>query len=450
MTAIEKVRLNREDFVTWLGRALSGAQTLPRYSSSTVEKPTDVTLIAPKNDTSASPIVCIPQAQMHDLFAFVSTYTKVRPFTAFFRVLPLEHIPYFESSGEPVRANLALSKCVAGAAMAEAWIASARESERPKNVFPLLLASLSAALGQAVLAGYNQDIGDWIAHEWVELRRQPSDPFRSQDIDGTSLAWKIISSAIASTKTFPASVSALLGKDAEVILDFLSEALAAGAIKQSMLSLLTFPSAGIDLEGLLAASREDRINRFNEAILDFKRRGDRGIRSEFVAGLMLAIAGSGSFDLLRSAREFDGWLDGATTWFGVCAALFEEGNLLTYGNSAGRRLVRDIMVREDPFSPPRADINASEYRFLSFGEALQAPTHAPNSLDVELVPGVLSRVSFASAENSDKRRDQAAMVLRRLDEASYLIDRARHGVLNLDSADQLDSQYKPSRKSRPR
>jgi hypothetical protein len=450
MTAIERVRLNREDFVTWLGKALSGAHALPRSSSSTAEKPTDVILVAPRNQMDAWPIVCIPQAQMHDLFAFVSTYTKVRPFTAFFRVLPLEYASFFESAGEPVRPNLSLAKCVAGAAMAEAWIASARESERPKNVYPLLLASLSSALGQAVLAAYEQDLGDWIAREWVELRKQPSDPFRTQDIDGTTLAWKIMGSAIRSTKTPLASAKALAGKDAELVLSFLTDAIASGTIKPAMLRVLTNLSSGINLETLLAASREDRINRFNEAISEFKRRSDRGLRSEFVAGLMLAIAGNGSFDLLRSAREFDGWLDGATTWFGICAALFEESNLLTYGNSAGRRLVRDIMVRGSPFDPPRADINSCEYRFLSFGEAVQATSHAPNSLDVELAPGVLSRISSAPTENSDQRRDQAEMLLRSLDEASYLVDRARQAALGLTDGERQGSLYKPSRKTRPR
>lgn len=450
MTAIERVRLNREDFVTWLGKALSGENALPRSSSLTFEKPTDVTLVAPDNEMDASPIICIPKSQMHDLFAFVSTYTQVRPFTAFFRVLPLEYAPAFERAYKPARPNLTVAKCVAGAAMAEAWIASARESERPKNVFPLLLASLSSALGQAVLAGYGHDLGDWIASEWVELRKQPSDPFRTQDIEGTTLAWNIMTSAIGSAKAPVKSVGTPKGKDTELILGFLSDAVRAGTIKPAMLRVLALLSTGVDLEALLAASREDRINRFNETISDFKRRSDRGLKSEFVAGLMLAIAGNGSFDLLRSAREFDGWLDGATTWFGICAALFEESNLLTYGNSAGRLLVRDITVWESPFDPPHADINSSEYRFLLFGEGVQATSHAPNSLDVEIVPGVLSRVSAAPAQSSDQRRDDTDMLLRSLDEAGYLIDRARHAALGLTDGERQGSLYKPSRRGRPR
>lgn len=444
MTSIKRVRLNREDFVSWLGNALSGAVTMPQTSNSRTEKPTDVTLVAPNGDVKASPVICIPQAQMHDLFAFVSTYTNVRPFTAFFRVLPLELISVLECGDAVIENKLTIAKCVAGAAMAEAWIASARDSDRPKNAFPLLLASLSSVLGQAVLGGYNQDVSDWIVREWVELRMQPSDPFPAQDINGTSVAWKMMGSAVGSSNR------ASEKEDDILIIRFLSHAIAAGAIQPAALRIVAPLSSGADFETLIEASREERINRFNNVISDLQRRRDRGLRAEFVAGLMLAIAGNGSFDLLRSAREFDGWLDGATTWFGICASLFDEGNLLAYGNSAGRRMVRDILVRRHPFEPPQADINSSEYRFLSFGKALQSTTHAPNSLDIELLPGVLSRVSALVPQDNTRRREDAEMLLRTLDEVGLLMDRARLVALGLADGDRQRAQSKPPRRGRPR
>lgn len=113
-------------------------------------------------------------------------------------------------------------------------------------------------------------------------------------------------------------------------------------------------------------------------------------------------------------------------------------------------MVRDITVREHPFEPPRADINSSEYRFLSFGEALQSATHAPNSLDVEILPSVVSRVSATTPQDSGRTRDEAEMLLKSLDEAGYLIDRARHVALGLVNGDRYATQYKPPRRGRPR
>ncbi|GAA0325523.1 hypothetical protein GCM10009087_39810 [Sphingomonas oligophenolica] len=441
MIAMETVRLNREDFVSWLAKALSGVPVKANAGRSGGEKPGDVTLAWARDKADAWPVLSVRQSQIHDFYAFVSTYTKVRPFTAFFRVLPFELISVLQPRDSLID-GIAGAKCVAGAAMAEAWVASDREADRPKNVLPLLLSSLSASLGKTVLAGYDEAAFDWVLKEWAELRRQPGDTLRTQDIEGASKPWRILLTASANPRHTRTD-------DNGLIADFLATALARGSIQPDMLRSLDPLAGQVDLMGLLAASREERINRFNEMVADLKRRSDRGLRSEFVAGLMLAIAGNGSFELLRSAREFDGWLDGAVTWFGICAALFEESNVLTYGNSAGRRLVRDFARVDNPFTPPRADINSSELRFMTNGEAFQLATHAPNCLDVELLPNVLSRVSEAAPEDFT-RRDETELLLRNLDEAGYLIDRARQLASGYVRGERQRSLFKPTRSRQSR
>jgi len=443
MIETERVRLDREDFVRWLGPALSGDMLRPAKASSGAEKSSDVLLVFAGDTPDAVPIICVPQAQMQDLYAFVSTYTKVRPFSAFFRILPLERISVVERPRGICASGAILAKCVAGAAMAEAWVASARESERSKNVLPVLLASLSASLGQATFAQYDEATFEWVLNEWIELRKRQDDLFRTQKVEGASAAWRIMLSAALSSGGEPS-------RDSAEIAEFLSLAIERGSIRSDMLGGLAALTRGVDLVALMAASREERINRFNEVMQDFRRRSDRGVHSEFVGGLMLAIAGNGSFELLRSARGFDGWLDGAVTWFGICAALFDESNVLTYGNAAGRRMVRDILRRDAPFASPTADINSSEYRFFAPGEAFELAAHASNSLDVELLPNVISRVTLAAPKYEDRRHDEVEMLVRSLDEAGYLIDRARHLALGYADGDRQGTLYKPSRKGRPR
>lgn len=443
MIETERVRLNREDFVRWLGAALSGDMLRPPKASLGAEKSSDAFLIFAEDAPNAVPIICVPQAQMQDLYAFLSTYTKVRPFSAFFRILPLERVSALKQAQGVSANDTVLAKCVAGAAMAEAWIASARESERSKNVLPVLLASLSASLGQATLAQYDEATFDWVLNEWIELRKRQDDLFRTQEVEGASAAWRIMLSAALSPSARPSG-------DSAEIADFLSLAIARGSIRPEMLGGLASLSRGVDLVTLIAASREERINRFNEVMQDLRRRSDRSVRSEFVGGLMLAIAGNGSFELLRSAREFDGWLDGAVTWFGICAALFDESNVLTYGNAAGRRMVRDILRRDAPFGSPTADINSTEYRFFPPGEAFEFAAHASNSLDVELLPNVISRVTMAAPQYDDRRRDEVEVLVRSLEEASYLVDRARHLAVGYADGDRQGTLYKPSRRGRPR
>jgi hypothetical protein len=112
-------------------------------------------------------------------------------------------------------------------------------------------------------------------------------------------------------------------------------------------------------------------------------------------------------------------------------------------------MVRNLITRENPFQPPHADMNSREYRFLTLTDALQSSTHAPNAIDVELLPSVMSRVSAASYQDGDTRRDDVEMILRTLDEAGYLIDRARQMAIGFGDGERQGSLYKSGRR-RPR
>lgn len=426
MSAVETTRLNREDFVSWLATSLSDRVVRPLRDSAGLEKPTDVVLAWADDAAAERPVICLPQSRMKDLLAFVFTYTDLRPFSAFFHVLPIDLISILQSKACNDTRRPALARCVTGAAMSEAWITSARTAGRPKNVFQLLTSSLSAALGQVVLAGYGEAALKWTLQEWIELRTAPGDILRQHSVEETIAPWRLLLPAGGEAPQPPSL-------EDDLIASFLSEALLRGSIQPEMLQLLAPLAKSLDLPALLASSREERINRFNDVIADLKLRGARGTGAEFLAGLMLAIAGNGSFELLRSAREFDGWLDGAVTWFGFCAALFEESNILSYATSSGRRLVRDISLIKDPFTPPIADIASTELKFLFDKDAISLiATHSPNSFKVEILPNVVSSVNDVVPDDAIRRRNRSEMLLQSLEEASYSIDRARQIALGPD------------------
>lgn len=442
MSSVETLRLNREDFVGWLAVAFSDGSVWPTQGSAGPERPTDVTLARAQGDSAGWPAVCVPQAQIQDLLAFVFTYTKARPFSAFFHVIPLDLVSVLRPTRTQWANRSMVARCAAGAAMAETWMASARNADRPRNVFPLLLSSLAATLGQVALAGYDEPALDWTVREWIDLRRPSGDIFRQQSVEGATAPWRIILSP-------PGSATTRRSPDDELVASFMSEALGRGSVRPEMLRRLAPLAGPVDLAALLVSSREERINRFNEVLSDLKGRGEGGVGAEFLAGLMLAIAGNGSFDLLRSAREFDGWLDGAVTWFGICAALFQESNILTYAASAGRRLVRDISRTHEPSAPPCADLASCEFRFLVGNDALaQIATSSSQSYDVEILPNVVNRVTYAAPEPDRRRHNQTGMLLQSLDEASYLIDRARRLTLGSDEDGEPAASTKPPRRGR--
>lgn len=447
MTAVTARRLSREEFVKWMASAIAGSPTLPRGTESHGRKPNEVTLVWPDLKSDARPIVCVAERQLQEFFAFVSTYsTAVRPFTAYFRVMPLELIEILENLHRERGGQIQIAKMIAGASIADVWMAAARQAERPSNVLPLLQSSLSLALGQTVLEGYGDAAFQWVLQEWMMARVNQGGATDGRSIESIGVAWRQV--GLATTKALSRRSIQEYGGP---IAPFIRDAVEAQTIRPEMLrSLSEIAGPELDLEKLLVAPREERINRFNATLADLKGRGEIHFRSEFLAGLMLAIAGNGSFEMIRSAREFAGWLDGAATWFGICASLFEESNVLAYANSAGRRVVRDLLRRDDPFDLPRADIASTELRFIGGAKAeiVQLGAYAPNSIEVEILPNVVTRI--LANQNSDSAGDveQREFLLRTLDEVAYLTSRARRMVMDRDGAERQGDLYKSRRPTR--
>ncbi|PZV39651.1 hypothetical protein [Mesorhizobium kowhaii] len=448
MTVMKTRRLSREEFVNWIAEAADGLPTLPRDIALRGSRPNDVTLVWPEHQSDARPVICVAESQLQDLFAFVSTYsTNLRPYTAYFRVIPLELIDILDNGAREHRNETRLARMIAGASIAEAWLAAARQSGRPSNVVPLLQSSLSSALGQVVLAGYNDLAFDWVQREWIETRAGLGDNMSDQNCEGISLAWRLVLAAMTTLS------QAFLDRSGKLIATFIADAVEAKSVRPSMLrSLSVIAGPELDLVKLLAAPREERISRFNATIADFKSSGARGLQAEFLAGLMLAIAGNGSFDMIRSAREFDGWLDGAATWFGICAALFDESNVLAYANSAGRRVVRDLLRRDDPFGLPSRDIASTEFRFLETNKSdvFQLGAYGPGSVEVEILPNVATRILSRDSGQSGRSAEEREMLLRTMDEMSHLAERARRILQGPERAERQGDPYKPKRPNRYR
>ncbi|WP_421362410.1 hypothetical protein [Agrobacterium rosae] len=420
MTTIAIRALNREQFVHWMSSALSGAPVQPRDGLSSSAKNAEVVLAWPEGLVDARPVVCVARGKFQDFFAFVSTYlTNVQPYTAYFRVIPLELLGNLEHDRAAFPKNFKVAKIMAGASIAEAWLAAASTGERPSSVLPVVRSTLSSVLGQCVIAGYDPMAFDWAVDEWLAMRSMQRESTVGSAIEASSNAWRHIHAAVSSNTS---------GKLQGGIVDFLSVALDVGTINgEALRHAARVTNSAVDLRSMLVASREERVGRFNTLLADLKNRSRLGIEDEFLAGLMLAIVGNGSFEMLRSAREFQGWLDGAATWFGVCAALFEESNLLGYANSVGRRMVRDVLREPDKFGVVSADIASIELRFIASSKADLSglAVGGAGSLDVEILPNVVSRLALQENGQELQRAEDYQIMSSALDEIARLTDRAR-------------------------
>lgn len=432
MTDLATVHLTREEFVDWMAAASDGAPTLPSRVSGSASGEGSVTLTWRFNEPDARPIVCVPKRELKDFFAFVSTYIPtLRPYSAFFRVMPIELLPALGGRKRLApKHELKLARAVTGAGIAEAYMRATRSSKRTKGLLPLLQASLSSVLGQTVLAGYQNVSMDWVASEWSAIHVRSDEERHDADfIKDALVAWRLVSQAVEES---PGSSGDQIE---QTIVRFIAAALREGGVRADLLrSLSSIAGPEGDLAQVLASSREERIGTFNSVLVALKRNSELGLRSQFAAGLLLAVAGNGSFEMLRSARELDSGLRGAVTWFGICAALFEESNVLNYADCSGRRLARDLLHGHNPFDLSSADIGSAEYQFIDHDRTALAHigAHGVGFIDVEILPGVITRVPLESDDKSILRPDDTEKLIRSLQEIGYIAERAQRMLTDPD------------------
>ena len=434
----------------WMATASDGAPTLPSRVSGLANGEGSVTLTWRSNAADARPIVCVPRRELNDFFAFVSTYiTTFRPYSAFFRVIPIELLPALGGRKHlaPKR-ELKLARAVTGASLAEAYMRANRGSKRIKSLLPLLQSSLSSVLGQTVLARYQNASVDWVASEWSAIHVRSGEERHGADFSKEAVvAWRLVSQAMEEP---PGSGG---DQTEETIVRFIAAAFREGGVRADLLrSLSSIAGPEGNLAQVLASSREERIETFNSVLGELKRSSEHGLRNQFAAGLLLAVAGNGSFEMLRSARELDSGLRGALTWFGICAALFEESNVLSYADCAGRRLARDLLHGLDPFDLSSADIGSAEYKFIDHDRTALARVgaHGAGFIDVEILPGVITRVPLESDDKSIRRPDDTEKLIRSLQEIGYIAERAQSMLTDLEPGPRQRDLYPTQPRNRTR
>ncbi len=367
---------------------------------------------------------------MTEFFAFTATYVATyRPFSAFHRVIPLElaeelanRRPLDTAKMEP------FAKLVAGGVLAEHFL---RRRSRGESAFGSTLtaakATLSATLGSAVIAGYEPIVLAWIADQWSSLNRAETAAYGQDTTTETSAIWSLLFSAIRN-ETNPSDYHG--NPSARAVSAFLRAATETGVTAGVLRDLRPEVRSDIDPEQMLIASREDRIRSFNRFVATMGERASDGLEEPFMAGLLLAIVGNGSFDMLRSARELAERSPAAIIWFGICAALFEESNVLTTADCLGRRIVRDLRGPGDPFDLPRADLGAFEYQaMMGEADALdQLVAVSANALCVEILPDVVTYVARGSIDRDSRSVEDYHLMAESFREIRFVVDRVARRI----------------------
>ena len=434
MTRLFKSTLSRSDFIDWMGG--SNSNQLSFLDIPQVRRPSrdDVTLLWEnmEDGQQAPPVVAIPEDAMGDFFAFTGTYIATyRPYSAFYRVVPRELVDEIQDRKEPLPDIASrFAKLVAGGAMAEHYLRSReRSSSSLGSLLNAIRSTLSTSLGSALLTGYSPTVMAWVADRWNSVHRASSPSSGEQTLSDDVVAiWTLLFSVVRA-EVEPINYRGHSSQDA--IFGFILTALRSDGVTPELLrSLGSDFRIPVDPAKVLLSSREERIRSFNEFVSAMGPTPSDKPEKPFLAGLLLAIAGNGSFDMLRSARHLAESLPAAIIWFGICAALFNESNVLTTGNCVGRRFTRDIRMPRSLFGAPQGDMNLFEYRALTRDPAAldQVNSDSGDVFCLELLPDVVTYIPRRMKARDARSLDELLALQESLKEIQYAVDRAQRRI----------------------
>jgi hypothetical protein len=445
--------LDRDEFVDWLGNQdqLPTERLTAKLLKNTAS---DRILIVWDGDdqTNATPIISVQRDAMRDFFAFVSTYIAAfKPFSAYFSVIPvesLERVVSRKSLGGVSRENF--SRLVA-VAFAEAY-AQSRGKVRSLNDLTVqgVQATLSATLMTAIWKGFEPNELAQISQRWVESRRLISNGELAIPPNIVLEVWEDIGVSVcakpAITRRHPRKkVASYLGEFFYGSQSFEDWFLPIAK------EVLGNEEAVVTLKG----SREERVKAL-PGILDFLFRSSNTDRSllELVAGGLLSMVGNGSMSQLQLTAQLSKELPKAALWFGVFSAFQSRTDALTASNCLGRRVLRDLLRDVDAFSPPHYDISLDELSVIGEKALISEVVRTDHSgtIDVGLLGSVHApfRRTPAKRENEELAQQSARIQFQneRIEELSFLLDRASRLLRDLHSPTQRDLFENEARRPR--
>ncbi len=446
MSRFPSTTLSRDEFLDWIGGGGAGAADDRRRAASPSDAERPVALLWDERDGKhrGRPLLAIPTRDIEEFFAFTATYIATyRPLTAFFHVVPLE-LAEFVTGRRALSEEIIepFSRLVAGAALAERSVrARTRADDLSRLPLVAVKMTLSAALGTAALAGYAANATAWLADGWEMLALRsgtlPSDQAATMEI---AAIWSLLYGVARGDDNGGSYFDNETGR---TVAKFLQAALRDGITVDGLEGLGGLgadPVKGIELAQTLAAPREDRIVAFNRFVARMGTGRSDGLEEPFLAGLLLAIAGNGSFDMLRSARELANSSPAAILWFGICAALFADSNVLTASNCLGRRFVRDAQPARGQLGSPRSDLNVFEYRAMASDPVAlqQVMSVSTEALCVELLPEVMTFVPRSSRDPDDRQSDEYRLLYQSFQDIRQLVDRTQRRLIRSTSPQQRE------------
>jgi hypothetical protein len=377
--------LSRVEFLRWLAE-LDGGKPEVSDLPTAARRGGEITLIWFDASASALPLIGVRAADLREFLAFTSTYVGTYvPFTAFFRVIPLEMVdflPRFDGGGSR---DGAAEAALIGVAIAEAALQTGIPTARvvDLNVQSCLTTS-GVVAARSMELGYSNSMAALAVERWHSVRATLSATQPWAEADRTGMFWSTVLAKLAPEP------SSEFDRNSKVSL-FLDDAMRSGSRGHDIAvdALSPFISDTNELVVMLRASRENRVRALEQIAAKISSSATSLIEAEMILGFAAAQVAEGSFAYLPLILRYEKKYPLSCLWFGMFCGLRQGSDVLTAGDCLGRRVLRHIRKIAGLLPDIDADINYEEFLLLSNDfKRRKIRTDIQSMVSVELLPGV--------------------------------------------------------------
>ncbi len=406
----QATKLTREQFVSWLGRKFDPVPKPFGPASRVPNLLKDEIFVLwhkSENDDPLSVTIAVEERTIENFLAFTSTYISTHaPFTAFYQVISIGFLSkIIEAVNEPKPASWPTE--LVGIAIAEAAVQMGERGQSIESVSVLACrATLSNAVITALSVGYGDDTVPLVTKNWRRVRDVVGYDSLRLNAELIEEFWMIVSAALRRGRK-----STRRTKRTLPIVKFVENYLRDRSLNEGAWKLLTRDIRDVQTANeALAGTRESQVRSFDKfaSILVAADHVDLQIRAS-IAGFLISILAQGSFRYLKMAQALEDELPTTSLWFALFASLNKRGDVLSFGGSLGRHLVRQFQTPYLPLSTPNADIAVDEFEVLARDSHSHTSfrTEFTNSISVELIPGVSGRFRAPRTARVDAEKTTA-------------------------------------------
>lgn len=374
--------LRREDVLVALDRGaaaeLSGVEPVA-HPDGTVHLPREGVLFlwpARPDRFDRPPVAAVPQEEIADFLAWVSTYVPtIRPFTAFTRVVPISDLN--ASLSERVPSLQGLESAAAGLIVSEALVAANGQMSLSELPVAACESTFFFACSRALAVGLSPPRLGRLFHDWRSLRMLTRQPPREFPEDAAAHLQETLTALLPGGASERGSLASAACR--ELFADGDVEAKTWVELVGDAKDLIQGPA---EMQG----PREQRVRYLARVIPKYASEGPDRMCA---LGYLLALFDGGADLNVHLVPRSPHW-GALLMWYGFVAGLLRQNSIEAVGGGLGRRLIRDMLQADSIFDPPRSDIAFEELAIYLSGPRPvdDFRSGSGSSLTVELAPRV--------------------------------------------------------------